>query len=170
VLWLGKWLRLFSVSWNYTQKWYEVHGPAATALLPWARIAFLIIMIASTAVAVLMATRSREMSPAKVGQILLVPLLGFVAFNQVFSPQFMIWLLPIGALTTLQGHLRTGGAILFATALTPVIFPSFRGHYYSGLNLWETVVLVVRNLILVGVWISLVLDAAKSRANEPVCS
>jgi hypothetical protein len=161
-LWLGKWLQLFSVSWTYEQKWYEVHGAAADALLPWARIIFLLVMVASTAAAVLVAARSRDISPTRVCRILLVPLLGFVAFNQVFSPQFMIWLLPIAALTALQGNLQLPAAILFATALTPLIFPSFRGHYYTGLNLWETAVLVVRNLILVGLWISLVFDCQKS--------
>jgi hypothetical protein len=168
-LWLGKWLGLISVSWEHTQKWYEVHGRAATAILPWARVVFLLVMLISTAFSVRMAARSRETSPARLGRILLLPLLGFVAFNQVFSPQFMIWLLPLASLTVLQRNPLSGGAVLLAAVLTPVIFPSFDHHYRSGLNFLETLVLTARNLILVSLWISLLLEASKSKAtNGPV--
>jgi hypothetical protein len=84
--------------------------------------------------------------------LLLGPLLAFVAFNQVLSPQFMIWLLPLAALGTLEGNSWIVLGIPLATVLTPVIFPSFGGNYGRGLDSLETVVLITRNFILVAVW------------------
>jgi putative flippase GtrA len=49
---------------------------------------------------------------------------------------------------------------VFATALTPIIFPSFGGHYHHGLNFPETIVLLARNLVLTGVWCSLLFEFA----------
>ena len=47
-------------------------------------------------------------------------------------------------------QLRTPQALVFATILTPLIFPSLHGHYYHGLNFAETLVLLLRNLMLIG--------------------
>lgn len=152
VLWLGNLLGLTPASWEYTQKWYEVVGPAAGAVLPWARVIFLLAVLFSTVVAVWYATRLGETSPALLARLLLVPLLGFVAFNQVFSPQFMIWLLPLAVLTSLHGNHWPALAIGGATMLTPIIFPSLTRNYASGLNLIETIILVLRNFALLGVW------------------
>ncbi len=152
VLWLGNLLGLAPVSWEYTQKWYEVAGPAATAVLPWAREIFLLAVLFSTVIAVWNATRLGETSPALLARLLLVPLLGFVAFNQVLSPQFMIWLLPLAALASLDGDRWIALALTTAALLTPLIYPSLTGNYASGLNLIETIILVLRNFALLGVW------------------
>ena len=85
-------------------------------------------------------------------RLLLVPLLAFVAFNTILSPQFMIWLLPLAAVGSLDGNPRPLLAIVLATMLTPVIYPSFGWDYGQGLNLLETFILVSRNLILAAAW------------------
>lgn len=152
LLWLGQWLGLTPATWEYTQKWYEVVGPAATVILPWARAIFVVAVMFSTAFSVWMAAHNQEPSPAQLARCLLVPLLGFVAFNQVLSPQYLIWLLPLAALTGLHGSHWPALAIVGATMLTPIIFPSLTRNYASGLNVIETIILVLRNFVLLGVW------------------
>jgi hypothetical protein len=84
---------------------------------------------------------------------MLVPLLPFVAFNLVFSPQYMIWLLPLAALGILGGRVWPMLIIAIATAVTPIFYPT--PEYFTGLNLAQTVVLLCRNLSLVVVWLVL---------------
>jgi hypothetical protein len=160
LLWLGQLLGLTPATWEYTQKWYEVLGPPATAVLPWARAIFVLAVIFSTAFSVWMVARNQEPSPAQLARCLLVPLLGFVAFNQVLSPQYLIWLLPLAALSSFDGKNWPALAIVGATMLTPIIFPSLTRNYPSGLNLVETMILVVRNLGLLSVWAWIICQSA----------
>jgi hypothetical protein len=145
-------LGLTGASWVWVARWFEVQGPLASALLPCARGLFIVGVLFSVTIASLAANRCRAISIGRLARLLLVPLLGFVAFNQVLSPQFMIWLLPLAALGTLEGNAWIVLEIPLVTALTPVIFPSFNGDYGRGLNLLETIILVTRNCILVVVW------------------
>jgi hypothetical protein len=62
----------------------------------------------------------------------------------------------MAALESLEGNPRSAFAIASATALTPIIYPSLTGNYGTGLNIIETIVLVIRNFILVAVWILLI--------------
>jgi len=179
VLWLGKLLGLTEVQWAAVRKWLEIDGASASTILPWTRVLFIVTVISSTALVSWVGLRvsfSRFVFPPKsdrvsvpaeqqrgtslsvsqLSQLLLLPLLAFVVFNQVFSPQYMIWLLPLAALASLEGNPRSGFAISLATFLTPIIYPSLIGNYATGLNLIETIVLLARNLILVVVWILLV--------------
>ena len=50
-------------------------------------------------------------------------------------------------------------SILFVAVLTPIFYPSLFGDYYTGLSLFETAILVVRNLVLVAALAMLILDA-----------
>jgi hypothetical protein len=152
LIWGLSQLGLTDASWVWVTRWFEVQGPLASALLPDARGLFVIGVLCSVTIVSLAATRFTRLSIGRLARLLLVPLLGFVAFNQVLSPQFMIWLLPLAALGTLEGNPWIVLGIPLATALTPVIFPSFGFDYSSGLNSLETIVLITRNLILVAVW------------------
>jgi hypothetical protein len=159
-------LGLTGASWVWVKRWFEVQGPLASALLPWARTLFIIGVLCSVTIASLAATRCRAIGIGRLARLLLVPLLGFVAFNQVLSPQFMIWLLPLAALGTLEGNPWIVLGIPLATALTPVIFPSFNGDYGRGLTLLETTVLVTRNCILVAVWWFVIKEQWRFYRNE----
>ncbi len=152
LIWGLNHLGLTHASWVGVKRWTEVHGPMATALLPWARALFIAAVVFSVAIASCAAARCPKPSIGRVARLLLGPLLAFVVFNQVLSPQFMIWLLPLAAVATLEGNPWIVLGIPLATMLTPVIFPSFGADYSRGLNSLETMVLVTRNLILVAVW------------------
>jgi hypothetical protein len=123
--------------------------------LPWARAVFAGTVAISMALATWAALRLEKPTASQLARVLLLPLLAFVAFNQVLSPQYMVWLLPLAALAVFDGRLWLGLAITLATMLTPIIYPSLYGDYGTGLNLFETVVLLLRNLILVAVWAGL---------------
>ncbi|HZI33671.1 MAG TPA: hypothetical protein VFF11_15120, partial [Candidatus Binatia bacterium] len=156
ILWLGKQLGWFHLNWIYTKMWYEVQGVAASALLPWSRALFAGTVSFSVVLSTWSAWRLDQPSPTKLSRILLLPLLAFMVFNQVLSPQYMIWLLPLAALTALEGDWWLGMLIAFATMLTPIIYPSLYQDYGEGLNLFETVILLMRNMLLVMAWMSLI--------------
>jgi hypothetical protein len=96
-----------------------------------------------------------------------------VALNLVLSPQFHLWLAPLAAVA-LAGRRRadrlTGSVdlnravacIFFSTFLVPAFFPS--PTFDSGLDLGRTLVLVLRNgLLLYASW-SLFRSAARHLA------
>jgi len=149
VLWLGKRLSIVDLRWEYTKKWFEVTGPSALVTLPWARATLVLAVVGATALAARVASRCHDVSTGQVATLLLVPLMAFVAFNTVLSPQFIIWALPLAALGTLEPRPLPILGILLAAALTPVFYPSLFGDYASGLNLFETSILVFRNLLLI---------------------
>ena len=156
ILWLGDRLGFTSVQWAAAKAWREIHGPPATMVLPWARGVFVVAVALSSLLPAFLASYPAKRSIANLARLLLVPLLGFVSFNTVFSPQFMIWLIPIAALASMEGSARPALAVVFATMLTPCFFPC--KEYSSGLNLFETVILNVRNLTLVTAWLYLMRD------------
>lgn len=101
-------------------------------------------------------------------RLLLIPLLAFVALNQVLSPQYMIWLLPLAALGSLEGRPWMLCAISLATMLTPLFYP-VPNYYRPGLNLLQTLILFIRDGVLIAVWISLIHESfQKLRRNETV--
>ena len=89
---------------------------------------------------------------AAVAAFLLLPLVPFVAANTVFSPQFHLWLIPLAALV-LEGRgsvprpaVRAAWVIFVATMIVPTFYPS--REYTLGLGLWRTVLLLLRNGLL----------------------
>jgi hypothetical protein len=149
---------LADANWIYVFRWFEVQGPLASLVLPLARLIFVVALVVSACVCCLAANRLQSLSVGRLARLLLVPLLAFVAFNQVLSPQFMIWLLPLAGLATLEGNYWPPLAVVLATMLTPIIFPSFGDDYSRGLKGWETLILIIRNLTLAGAWIILLVE------------
>jgi hypothetical protein len=149
VLWLGRQLGMVRVEWEFTRKWFEVTGPSASAVVPWARAIFVVATAMATVLAARAAARSKNPSPAQLARLLLAPLLAFIAFNNVLSPQFMIWILPLAAIGFVEGKALPMLAIFFAVVLTPIFYPSLFDDYAGGLTLFETSILVIRNLALI---------------------
>jgi hypothetical protein len=156
LVWGLKHLGLTSASWVKLKRWTEVQGSMASTILPWIKALFIVAVIFSVAIVSFAAARCQKPSMGRLARLLLGPLLAFVALNQVLSPQFMIWLLPLAALGTLEGNAWTVLGIPLATMLTPIIYPSLSGNYGMGLNSLETAILITRNLILVAVWCLLI--------------
>jgi hypothetical protein len=153
-LWLAHLSGLTEAKWEGANGCQEVHGALADTILPWTRAWFALAVGISTALSCRSAARLQGGSVAALARHLLVPLLAFVIFNQVFSPQYMIWLLPFAAMASAVGNPLIPMAIPLATVLIPIFFPS--PEYLEGLNLPHTLALVARNLILVGAWVFLV--------------
>lgn len=167
LIWAAKRAGWADAQWAWVTRWFEVKGAVASAILPLARGLFIVTVITSMAVATLAASHCRKASLGLLARLALMPLLAFVAFNQVLSPQFMIWLLPLAALATLEGNPWPVLGIPLATMLTPVIFPSLTGDYGRGLNSLETAVLVARNCLLVAVWVLLFREQWRLWRNRP---
>jgi Glycosyltransferase family 87 len=164
LLWMAEQLGLAQVTWEWNTSWFEVHGPLAAAVLPWAQGVYLLAVITSFVLGGLAAARCDTVTPAKVARLLLIPLLGFVVFNLVFSPQFMIWLLPIAALGALEENPWPMLAVLLATLLTPIFYPC--PEYNRGLNFYETVALLYRNLLLLYVFVWLIRGLRRTNASQ----
>jgi hypothetical protein len=78
-------------------------------------------------------------------------LLVFTTTSRVISPQYMVWLIGIGALcVTLQGTVQRLPVqlVLVATALTTLEFPVFFGHVTRS-DIWGFLLLTTRNGLLV---------------------
>src|SRR6185503_15737609 len=134
--------------------WFEIQGQAVDSVLPWSRLLFVAAVCASVLFVSWAALRCCKPSAPFLARLLLVPLLAFLAFNQVLSPQYMIWLLPFAAVGALDGKAFAGWLIALAAALTPLFFPT--GEYFSGLGFSRTLVLVGRNVLLLITWIWLI--------------
>jgi hypothetical protein len=84
-------------------------------------------------------------------------LLAFIVTNKVFSPQYLIWLLPFAPLL----RLRQASALLAICALTIVLFP-FDYDHLLGMELLPVLLLNLRNLLVVGLLVWLLVDRAPS--------
>jgi hypothetical protein len=164
LLWMGQQLGLAQVQWEWNKSWFEVHGPLASAVVPCAQALFFVGVVVSSLFAGCAAARCKIVTPGQIARLLLVPLLAFVCLNPVFSPQFMIWLLPLAALATLEGNFWIALAIPWAALLTPIFYPS--PEYSSGLNFNETIALLCRNLILLYVFGHLIIALLPSASRQ----
>jgi hypothetical protein len=161
VLWFGHQLGLIDAQWLFTKAWVEVQGAMASAVLPWARGVFALTVIFSAGLSACAAASLEKPSLSQVSRLLLLPLMAFVAFNQVLSPQYLVWILPLAALSALEGSSRVMLLTGAATMVTPIIYPSLFGDYGTGLNVFETAVLLGRDLVLVGIWALLVKESLR---------
>ena len=75
---------------------------------------------------------------------------GFAVLGKVLSPQFVIWVLPLGALAFAWRLHALAGAVALAAVLTQVEFPS---HYFDVVaqEPWAVAVVAARNLALLAV-------------------
>lgn len=129
------------ISIDYTYGSHNVFGPGAKAAAgvaePLTLLAFgLTCWLLWRARAALRATPASL--PAALPTAALALLLAVTAFAKVLSPQYLIWLLPLGALLLLADW-PLGSLALAATLLTQVEFPSL----YASLTHLETAGLVV---------------------------
>ncbi|MBN1209764.1 MAG: hypothetical protein JXB05_33250 [Myxococcaceae bacterium] len=166
LLWLGHHVADWPVTWRCLPTWDELGGPAADALLPWARAAW---MGATGGSALLgAAVLLRRPRPDFTDQVeaLLLPVLAFAAFNFVLSPQYHIWFMPLAALLMAGRAPAAAVGLLVATALIPLFYPS--PGYHQGLSVARTLALVARNLLLVAAWAALARRAIAVVVERPL--
>ncbi|MCT9818701.1 hypothetical protein N3K63_00230 [Microbacterium sp. W1N] len=90
---------------------------------------------------------------------------GFIAFNKVGSPQYICWLFPsviLGLVLDRRAWLRPALLVLVTAALTQIVYPML----YNGILYPEPVavtVLTVRNILLVGLFVWMVVRLARVR-------
>jgi hypothetical protein len=95
--------------------------------------------------------RARRFSVSTPYDAAFATLLVFTTTSRVISPQYMVWLIGIGALcVTLQGTVQRLPVflVLAATALTTLEFPVFFGHVTRS-DIWGFLLLTLRNGLLV---------------------
>lgn len=123
--------------------------PAAAACMA----VFLILLVTASlgaARAGLVSLRGARDGPAGLVAATLVTVAAFAALGKVFSPQFVVWLVPLATLLAAAGWITT--ALLAGTAivLTQIEFP----EYYLrllGLDTGAALLVAVRNMVLLGV-------------------
>src|SRR5436853_1947764 len=97
-IWLATQAGWANANWVGARAWLEVAGPAADSFLPWAKMLFASATLVALGLSAAVARRRTHPSIGETARLILFPVLAFVAFNQVLSPQYMIWLLPLAAL------------------------------------------------------------------------
>ncbi len=90
----------------------------------------------------------------------------FAAFGKVLSPQYLVWLMPLGALALAWRRWALAGAVAAATLLTQVEFPSRYFALVDGRG-FVLAVVVVRDLVLVLVVALAVREVAPIRRPAP---
>ena len=80
----------------------------------------------------------------------------FIACGRVCSPQYLVWLLPLGVMLSLTSPRRVGLPLLVTTfALTQVIYPIGYGAL-EALRPWACALVLLRNLLLL-IWARVIL-------------
>ncbi len=154
LLWIVHHFVAFPLSWVRATAWYELQGPVAFALVPWTKVLFGGAVLVSVMGATVAAWRWPTAPLSRWASWLLCPLTAFVAFNSVFSPQYMIWLLALAALAVLDQPWWPAVCLFVAMVLTPQIYPV--PDYFTGLNWWHTLALLTRNLLVLTSWLGFV--------------
>jgi uncharacterized membrane protein len=94
-----------------------------------------------------------EIATDSLAAYLMIALLGFIATNKVFSPQYIVWLLPFAALL----RPRQAGVMLIICILTVSIFP-FSYDRLLSMQPSEVLLLNLRNALVLGLLIWLLVE------------
>jgi uncharacterized membrane protein len=139
----------------------HVASPLAAAVLSWLPV---VVAVLFGAVLASCLARFREeqavggcVTSASLVAYSVAALLAFIVTNKVFSPQYVIWLLPFAPLL----RLRQAGVLLAICALTIVLFP-FDYDHLLGMELLPVLLLNLRNLLVVALLVWLLVERAPS--------
>jgi uncharacterized membrane protein len=165
VLWLAHYAGA-DITWGIQAASFEVRGDATEPAMQLARVLLAGTVVTSVAVVTWAGFRDPDIHPGRIARLALLPILAFVAFNFVLSPQFMIWIITLAALAMTERWSWPLAAILLAEALTPLIYPT--KTYRTGLNLERTIALNVRNISLAVAWVGLLVETIKGSMRERV--
>jgi hypothetical protein len=145
------------VAWVQSPAAYELHGATAEAAKAVTRWLWVAGSLGAAAVG-LWAVRHRQ--PARLeelARLALGPLIAFVVLNPVLSPQYLTWLMGAAGLALLSGSWQAPAAIFLAALLSRTLFAG--STYYTGLGPAHTVLLLLRNGLLLAAGLALVREA-----------
>jgi uncharacterized membrane protein len=147
----------------FTPDRYKSNGLAGGAAGPVATV-FTALMIATLVAVTALAARRRDRDGLLLAAF--AALLAFAALGKVLSPQFMVWLVPFGALAWVSGERLLAGLSAAAIVLTQLEFPT----RYADLVLSHTfpiVLVAVRNgVLLAALSVALVRLAGPARSHR----
>jgi hypothetical protein len=134
---------------------FQISGPGISAVSSFAEL----LTVVGVCIVLwwrLMRFRPRCWTPALMYDTAFAVLLVLVVTSRVLSPQYLIWLLGVAAVVlTENGPMRRGTVmarpaclVVFCVLITQIEFPLLFGEV-MGAQFWGTMVVAVRNLILV---------------------
>lgn len=136
--------------------WTELTGTAGDTL---ATLSSLCQIGAALGVAALAARRRPD--PRTLLYATAAAVAGFVAFGKVFSPQYLIWLVPLVALA---GGLAANVMLAVALLLTQLWFLDIVTPFDLDRGIW---LVVLRNVLVVGVFVLLVVRLKRLAPRDP---
>jgi hypothetical protein len=159
----GQWVSAYSSS----SKSFEVTGPGSGTALTLATAAQIVVMVLVVALACLVAWRRRVARAERGHRQLLdehvlwatvAAVAGLVVTSRVFSPQYVLWLLPLAAVTHASRSRfarRWAAAFLVTLGLTQLLYPLLYGGILgSGWSTWPASIdLALRNVVIVALWL-----------------
>lgn len=153
------------VLWVHAPAAYELHGAAAEAVKAASRWVWVAGSLAAAAVGLGAVRRRIPEGPEDWARLALGPLLAFVVLNPVLSPQYLVWLVGAAGLALLSGPRWAPGAVFAAAMMTRGLFAG--SQYHTGLGGPHTVLLLVRNGLLVAAGLALVWEVGRARKPRP---
>ena len=119
--------------------------------------------LGAAAVALLAVGAARGRDPRALVLASLGAVAAFATFGKVLSPQYLVWMVPLGALALAWRRWALAGAVGAATLLTFVEFPSRYFDLVDG-RAFPLAVVAVRDLVLVAVVALAVRELAPARS------
>jgi uncharacterized membrane protein len=97
----------------------------------------------------------------------------YVVFSKVFSPQYLVWLIPLVPLIGGRTGARATGLLLAILGITQIWEPYRQGQYWTFRTAWVDWLVVGRNVLVVALLVLVVRPLARSafgRAETPAVS
>ena len=73
----------------------------------------------------------------------------YIAFSKVFSPQYLVWLIPLVPLVGGRRGLRASALLVVILGMTQIWEPYRYGEYFHTFAPWLTAIVLVRDLLVV---------------------
>ncbi len=90
--------------------------------------------------------------------------LGLIITGKVFSPQYLIWLMPF--ITVLDGPVAPRGRRLFAAVCATTVLAAGCLNYLSRTSVWVILAFNVRNVLIAWLWLWLTFGPRDDRADD----